>query len=157
MISKSVFTYLYVVFFSNIWHIWPNYQHYYGCYLGNDISKLFCVWNSSMSIHISLKFIPRSPLNNKPSLIERMACRLTGNKASFETITTKAITKKILQISLLTHICVSPTRWFNHSLSIPCLKIIQCSYYCYVTMSKEVNDVLSDTMAHSSMICMISV
>ena len=36
--------------------------------------------NYRIPIRILLKFVPRSPIDNKPTLVQVMACRLTGDK-----------------------------------------------------------------------------
>ena len=36
--------------------------------------------NDKITIQISLKFVPRSPIDNKPALVQAMAWRRTGNK-----------------------------------------------------------------------------
>ena len=49
--------------------------------LADDIFKcIFLNENDRISIKISLKFVPRSPIDNKPALVQVMAwCRI-GNK-----------------------------------------------------------------------------
>ena len=38
-------------------------------------SKKFCI-----SSQISLKFVPKGPIDNRSALVQVMACRLTGDK-----------------------------------------------------------------------------
>ena len=46
-----------------------------GCYFADDIFKCnFLTENISISIKISLKFVPRCPINNIPVLVQIMAC-----------------------------------------------------------------------------------
>ena len=49
--------------------------------LADDIFKcIFLNENDRIQIRISLKFIPRSPIDNKPALVQVMAWRQIGNK-----------------------------------------------------------------------------
>ena len=49
--------------------------------LADDIFKLiFLNENDRIPIQISLKFVPRSTINNKPTLVWVMAWRRTGDK-----------------------------------------------------------------------------
>ena len=54
-------------------------------------------------IQISLKFVPKGPINNIPSLVQMMAWRRPGDKPSSEP----------MMVSLLTHICVTLPQWVN--------------------------------------------
>ena len=56
------------------------------------------VW---ISINISLKFVPKGPINNIPTLVQIMAWRRSGDKPSSEP----------MMVSLLTHICVTRPQW----------------------------------------------
>ena len=49
--------------------------------VSDDIFKfIFLNKNDRIPIQISQKFVPRSPLDNKPALIQVMAWRRTGDK-----------------------------------------------------------------------------
>ena len=49
--------------------------------LADDIFKsIFLNENDLISIQISLKLVPRSPIDNKAALVQVMAWRLTGDK-----------------------------------------------------------------------------
>ena len=49
--------------------------------LADDIFKLILLnENGRILIQISLKFAPRSPVDNKPALVQVMAWRRTGDK-----------------------------------------------------------------------------
>ena len=49
--------------------------------LANDTFKcIFLKENYRIPIRISLKFVPRSPIDNKPALVQVMAWHRTGNK-----------------------------------------------------------------------------
>ena len=58
---------------------------------------IFLNENASISIKISLKFVPKDPINNIPTLVQIMAWRLSGDKPLSEP----------MMDSLLTHICVT--------------------------------------------------
>ena len=52
-----------------------------GCHLPNDIFKwIFLNENVWISINISLRFVPRGPINNIPILVQVMAWRRPGDK-----------------------------------------------------------------------------
>ena len=63
-----------------------------------------CIW---ISIKISLKFVPKCPINNIPALVQVMAWRRPGDKPSSEP----------MMASLLTHICSSRSQWVNMKMS----------------------------------------
>ena len=64
--------------------------------------------NVLVLIKISLKFIPKGPINNIPALVQVMVWRRPGDKPLSEPI----------MVSLLTHICVTQPQWVNmHFLS----------------------------------------
>ena len=75
----------------------PNGRHF-----PDDIWNAFFfkeyVW---ISITISLRFVPKSPINNIPTLVQIMAWRRPGDKPLSEPMT----------VSLLTHICVTRPQW----------------------------------------------
>ena len=54
-----------------------------------------------ISIKISLKFVPRSLINNIPALVQIMAWRRSGDKRLSEP----------MMVSLPTHICVTRPQW----------------------------------------------
>ena len=57
--------------------------------------------NASIAIKISLKFVPKGPINNIPVLVQIMAWRRPGDKPLSEP----------MMVSLLTHICVTRPQW----------------------------------------------
>ena len=59
--------------------------------------------NVYISIKISLKFVPKGPINNIPALVQIMAWRRTGDKPLSEP----------MMVSLLKHICVTRPQWVN--------------------------------------------
>ena len=77
-------------------------------YFADDIFKcIFVNENVWISIKISLKFIPKGPINHYPSLVQIMAWRRPGDKPLSET----------MMVRLLTHICVTRPQWVNQSLN----------------------------------------
>ena len=73
-----------------------------GRHFADDIFK--CIfWNENVWIPIknSLKFVPKSPINNISAQIQIMAWRRTGDKPWSEP----------MMVSLLTHICVTRLQW----------------------------------------------
>ena len=73
-----------------------------GCRFADDIFKrIFLNENVWILIKISLKFVPKGPINNNPALVQIMAWRRSGNKSLF----------KPMMVSLLTHICVARPQW----------------------------------------------
>ena len=74
----------------------------------DDIFKcIFLNENTSISIDISLKFVPRGRINNIPALVQIMAWRRSGDKPLSEP----------MMASLLTHICVARPQWVNLMLT----------------------------------------
>ena len=70
----------------------------------DDIFKcIFMNENVWILIKISLKFVPKGPINDIPSLVQIMAWRRSGGKPLSEPI----------MVSLLTHICVTRPQWVN--------------------------------------------
>ena len=70
----------------------------------DDVFKcIFLNENIWISIKISLKFVPKSPVNNIPALVQIMAWRRPGDKPLSEA----------MMASLLTHICITRPQWIN--------------------------------------------
>ena len=69
----------------------------------NIFKRIFFNENVSISIKISLKFVPKGPINNIPALVQIMAWRRSGDKPFSEPMT----------ISLLTHIYVTRPQLVN--------------------------------------------
>ena len=58
--------------------------------LADEIFKcIFLNENNIIQIHISLKFIPRSPVNNKPALVYVMVWHRIGDKPLHEPMMTQ--------------------------------------------------------------------
>ena len=75
-----------------------------GRHFAHDIFKcIFLNENVWIPIKISLKFVPKGPINNIPALVQIMAWCRPGHKPLSEP----------MMVSLLTHICVTRSQWVN--------------------------------------------
>ena len=75
-----------------------------GRHFADDIFKcIFSNENKSISINISLKFVPQGRINNIPALVQILAWRRPGDKPLSEP----------MMVSLLTHICVTRPQWLK--------------------------------------------
>ena len=75
-----------------------------GRHFADDIFNcIFLNENVWIPIKISLKFIPKCPINNIPALVQIMAWRRPGDKPLSEP----------MMVSLQTHICVTRSQWVN--------------------------------------------
>ena len=75
-----------------------------GRHFPDDIFKcIFLNENVWISIKISLRFVPKGPIDNIPALVQIMAWRRPGNKPLSEP----------MMVRLLTHICVTRPQWVN--------------------------------------------
>ena len=72
----------------------------------DTFKRIFLNENVRISIKISLKFVPKGPINNIPSLVQIMAWRRSGDKPLSEP----------MMVSLPTHICVTWPQWVKHLL-----------------------------------------
>ena len=76
-----------------------------GRHFADDTFKcIFMNQNVNISFKISLKVVPRGPINNIPALVQIMAWRRQGDKPLSEP----------MMIRLLTHICVTRPQWVKH-------------------------------------------
>ena len=74
-----------------------NEQHF-----ADDIFKrIFLNENVWISIKISLKFVPKGPINNFPALVQTMAWHRSGDKPLSEP----------MMVSLPMHICITRPQW----------------------------------------------
>ena len=77
-----------------------------GRYNADDIFKcIFLNENVWIPIKISLKFVPKVPINNIPALVQILAWRRSGDKPLSEPMV----------VRLLTHICVTRPQWVKSS------------------------------------------
>ena len=75
-----------------------------GRHFAEDIFKcIFLNENVWISINISMKFVPKGPINNIPALVQIMAWRHPGDKPLSER----------MMVSLTMHICVTRPWWVN--------------------------------------------
>ena len=74
----------------------------------DTFKRIFLNENVRISIKISLKFVPKGPINNNPALVQIMAWRRSGDKPLTEP----------MMVSLLTHICVTRPQWVT--IKYPC-------------------------------------
>ena len=73
-----------------------------GRHCSDDIFKcIFFNENAWISIKISLKFVPKGPINKIPALVQIMAWRWSGDKPLSEP----------MMVNSLTHICVTRPQW----------------------------------------------
>ena len=95
----------------------------------DTFKRIFLNENVRISIKISLKFVPKCPINNIPALVQIMAWRRPGDKPLSEP----------MMISLPTHICVTRPQWVNHyQLLVPwAMKIdFKCAIFkCIVVIT----------------------
>ena len=97
-------------------HTWPQWVNTLrprqdGRHYPDDIFKcIFLNENVWISIEISLKFVPKGPINNIPSLVQIMAWRRPGDKPLSEP----------MMVRFTTHICVTRPQWVKvlHSFTI---------------------------------------
>ena len=76
-----------------------------GRHFADDIFKcIFLNENVWIPIEISLKFVPKDPIDNILALVQIMAWRRPGDKPLSEP----------MMDSLLTHICVTRPQWVNY-------------------------------------------
>ena len=95
---------------------WSNFQAHFNTlrprqnvrrFADDTFKRIFLNENVRISIKISLKFVPKGPINNIPALVQIMARRRSGDKPLSEP----------MMVSLLTHICVTRPQWVNSWLS----------------------------------------
>ena len=81
---------------------------------------LFLEWNVSISLEISLKFVPNGPISKIPPLVQIMAWHRSGDKPYSEPT----------MVRLLTHICGTRPQWVNY-----------WSHWCPCMMSSPISDI----------------
>ena len=80
-----------------------------GDHFPNDIFKcIFLNENVWVSLKISLKFVPKGPINNISALVQIMAWRRPGDKPLSEP----------MMVSLPTHICVTQPQWVKSKMKM---------------------------------------
>ena len=79
-----------------------------GCHFADDVFKrIFYNENVWISLKISMKFVPKAPINNIPALVQMMAWRRPGDKPLSEP----------MMVNLLIHVCVARPQWVNQSVN----------------------------------------
>ena len=78
------------------------------------------------SIKISMKFVPKGPINNIPALVQIMAWRRPGDEPLSEP----------MMVSILTHICVTRPQWVKPHIdyynNVTSMHEILCITYGYI-------------------------
>ena len=108
----------------------------------DTFNSIFLNENVRISIKISLKFVPKGPINNNPVLVQIKAWRRSGDKPLSEP----------MMVSLLTHICVTRPQW---------VKWEPCVYYVMPTViAREYIDKFEwemlEPVTTSSLLCWLS-
>ena len=97
-----------------------------GRHFADDIfNGIFFNENVWILIKISLKFVPKGPINNIPAWVQMMAWRWPGNKPLSET----------MMVRLKTHICITRPQWVNSLTPGRCssnFKTVISEHVCYV-------------------------
>ena len=76
----------------------------------NTFERIFLKENVIILIKISLKFVPKGPINNIPALFQIMPWRRSGDKPLSEP----------MMVRLLTHICITRPQWVKIT---PCIEM----------------------------------
>ena len=104
-----------------------------GRHFADDIfRRIFLNEDVWIQLKISLKFVPKGPINNIPTLVQVMAWRRPGDKPLSEP----------MMFSLSTHICVTLPQWVNSTCNIPGDNdSLYCLYYYQLTCKVLINNV----------------
>ena len=73
------------------------------CFADDTFKRISLNENARIAIKISLKFVPKSPIDNNPALVQIMAWRRPGDKPLSEP----------MMVRLPTHICATRPQWVN--------------------------------------------
>ena len=95
----------------------PNRRHF----ADDTFKRIFLNGNVIISIKISLKFVPKGPINNIPALVQIMAWRRPGDKPLSEA----------MMVSLPTHICVTRPQW------------VKCIFHLLTGGGKATNEIFN--------------
>ena len=94
-----------------------------GRHFADDIFKcIFSNENVWISIKISLKFVPKGPINNIPALVQIMVWRRPGDKPLSEPVMAR----------LPTHICVTRPQWVNKQASFWWFETTWCCVFWFI-------------------------
>ena len=121
---------------TNSWHINTLRPRQNGCHLPEDILKhIFLNENIWISLKVSLKFVPKVPINNIPALVLIMAWRRPGDKPLSEQ----------MMVSLPTHICTTRPQWVKQQfLCVSHFPMLGCNM-AYVNWMKGICNVFEMT------------
>ena len=111
-----------------------------GRHFPDDIFK-FIILNENVwiSIEVSLKFVPKGPINNIPALVQIMAWRRPGDKPLSVT----------MMANLLTYICVTRPQWVNLFMATTGVWIIPSSrIWGYVLHVEHISCVIPNCGQH---------
>ena len=86
---------------SSVYHL--RLTHWGRHFVEDAFKRIFSNENVRISIKISLKFIPKSPVNNIPALVQIRASRQTGDRPL----------SKPMMVRLPMHICITWPQWVN--------------------------------------------
>ena len=117
-----------------------------GRHFPDDIFKwIFLNENVWISIIISLKFVPRGPINNSPTLVQVMSWRRPGDKPLPEP----------MMVRLPTHICVTRPQWVMdwHSINV-CFAVLymHISLWVIIVISTNWFDTIHFVFRHLNLI-----
>ena len=73
-------------------------------FAADTFKRIFLNENVLIPVKISLKFVPKGPINNTPALVRIMAWRRPGDKLLSEP----------MMVSLPTHMCVTRPQWVKY-------------------------------------------
>ena len=117
-----------------------------GRHFPDDILKcIFLNENGWISIKISLKFVPKGPINNIPALIQIMAWRRPGDKPLSKTMLASSLTHICVTRPQLVN-CVARRQWVNKLLAYHTITRYTCIFslkYCVHIIKLIIRDVLT--------------
>ena len=100
-----------------------------GRHFADDIFKcIFLNENARISLHISLKLVPKVRIINTPALVQIMVWRRPGDKPLSEP----------MMVSLQTHICVTRPQWVNGQYTIYPIKCEQRFLWLYLEFIADI-------------------
>ena len=111
-----------------------------GCHFADNIFKcIFLNENVWIPIKISLRFVPKGPIDNIPALVQIMAWRRPGSKPLSEP----------MMVNVLMRICVTQPHWVN-TWHYPCFWHVTYSIEIWVNVCKIYNatENIFSKMAH---------
>ena len=102
-----------------------------GYHFPDDVFKcIFLNENAWILIKISLRFVPKGPINNIPAFVQIMAWRRPGDKPLSES----------MMVKLPTHICITRPQWVKHVLVRHILLLNSLTHICLSKLTIIVSD-----------------